>query len=288
MPFQPDRDSGMPMRTKSQPSMLIEQAGYFAVPGAHLYTVLHQVAHPVARVLLAGPFASERLTSYLPWVRWARHLANRGLEVLRYDYRGIGESEGTFENATFREWSDDLRLIATWYSLRSPTIPLILHGLGLGSLFAANLFREGTGDALLMWSPPENGNQALRSILLRSVGLGQMFNLGAGRKSVSHYIRQLEEGSSIEVEGYLWSAQLWRESSDLTIPFTLEEREKFREADANPVRVADLPPEAAPLVKGGYVGYDDFKDFTWLFSEYADWMVYAAAAQGRTYAKESD
>jgi hypothetical protein len=115
-----------------------------------------------------------------------------------------------------------------------------------------------------------------------------MFNLGAGRKSVAHYIRQLEEGSSIEVEGYLWSAQLWRESSDLTIPFTLEEREKFRKADANPVRVADLPPEAAPLVKGGYVGYDDFKDFTWLFSEYADWMVYAAAAQGRTYAKEID
>ena len=27
-----------------------ERAGYFEVPGAHLYTVLHQVDQPVARV----------------------------------------------------------------------------------------------------------------------------------------------------------------------------------------------------------------------------------------------
>ena len=31
-----------------------EHAGYLAVPGAHVYTVLHQVQDPVARVLLAG------------------------------------------------------------------------------------------------------------------------------------------------------------------------------------------------------------------------------------------
>ena len=56
---------------------LPEHAGYFEVPGAHLYTVLHEVKDPVARVLLVGPFASERHISYLPWVRWARYLAAR-------------------------------------------------------------------------------------------------------------------------------------------------------------------------------------------------------------------
>jgi hypothetical protein len=51
---------------------LLECAGYFTVSGAVLYTVLHEVPDPVARVLLVGPFASERHFSYHPWVRWAR------------------------------------------------------------------------------------------------------------------------------------------------------------------------------------------------------------------------
>ena len=73
---------------------LMEHAGYFKVSGAYLYTVLHEVPDPLARVLLVGPFASERHNSYLPWVRWARYLAAKRIEVLRYDYRGIGESTG--------------------------------------------------------------------------------------------------------------------------------------------------------------------------------------------------
>ncbi len=56
---------------------LLECAGYFTVSGADLYTVLHEVPKPVARVLLVGSFASERHFSYHPWVRWARYLAAR-------------------------------------------------------------------------------------------------------------------------------------------------------------------------------------------------------------------
>ena len=99
---------------------LEEHTGYFAVPGAHLYTVLHRVEEPVARVLLCGPFASERHSSYDPWVRWARYLAQRGVEVLRYDYRGVGESEGIFEEMSFQHWSEDLQLLASWLKSRSP------------------------------------------------------------------------------------------------------------------------------------------------------------------------
>src|SRR5580700_4050006 len=105
---------------------LEEHTGYFAVSGAHLYTVLHRVEEPMARVLLSGSFASERHYSYDPWVRWARCLAQRGVEVLRYDYRGVGESEGTFEETSFQQWSEDLQLLASWLKGRSPNLPLVL------------------------------------------------------------------------------------------------------------------------------------------------------------------
>jgi hypothetical protein len=261
-------------------SSLCEEAGYFRVAGSHLYTVLHPASEPLARVLLVGPFASERQNSYLPWVRWARYLAARRIEVLRYDYRGVGESLGQFEETTFKDWSDDLRLLAEWYAKREPALPLVLHGLEIGALLASKCFYEGMGDAMLLWSPPANANQALRSTLLRWVGLEQLLTPGAERRSASYYIRQLEAGVSVEVEGYQWSSRLWRDSFEWVLPPDID-TESGTEANKRPVRALKLPKEAAPLIKGGFVGYDEVKDFDWLFRENEEWIRTKAAVRGR-------
>lgn len=258
---------------------LREEAGYFRVAGAHLYTVLHPASEPLARVLLVGPFASERQNSYLPWVRWARYLAARGIEVLRYDYRGVGESLGQFEAMTFKDWSDDLRLLGEWYAKREPALPLVLHGLEIGALLASKCFYEGMGDAMLLWSPPANANQALRSTLLRWVGLEQLLTPGAERRPASYYIRQLEEGASVEVEGYQWSSRLWRDSFEWVLSPHVD-AEPGTETRKRPVRTVTLPKEAAPLIKGGFVGSDEVKDFDWLFQDHAEWIRTEVAFRG--------
>jgi hypothetical protein len=79
-------------------------------------------------------------------------------------------------------------------------------------------FDEGIGDALLLWSPPANANQALRATLMRWVGLEQIFKFGDDRKSASDYIRELEQGSPLEVDGYRWPVSLWRDSFDSPCP----------------------------------------------------------------------
>jgi pimeloyl-ACP methyl ester carboxylesterase len=263
-----------------------EQAGYFPVPGAHLYTVLHAIEHPVARVLLVGPFASERHNSYLPWVRWARTLAAENIEVLRFDYRGIGESTGNFEQMTFADWTQDLDMLRTWFAARSPQAPLILHGLGLGAVIAGNAFHAGAGDGLLLWSPPANANQALRATLMRWVGLEQIFKFGDDRRSTSDYIRELELGTSLEVDGYIWSLKLWHESFNIVLPAALASEAEAAHTYERPVKIVRLTRDAAPLTKGGIVGYDDLKDFEWLYGPNRQWIgsVAPASAKGVAYA----
>jgi hypothetical protein len=256
---------------------LPEEAGYRTVPGAHLYTVLHRATEPVARVLLVGPFASERQNSYLPWIRWARYLAARRIEVLRYDYRGVGESLGLFEDMTFKDWYEDLQFLTDWFESRTPALPLILHGLEIGALLAAKSFDSGIGGAMLLWSPPANANQALRSTLLRWVGLEQLLTPGAERRSASDYIRQLEQGLPVEVEGYEWSPTLWRDSFGWELP-SFSGGEQDAGPDQRRVKVVKLPKEAAPLVKGGFVGHDEVKNFDWLFEKDAEWIEAQALA----------
>jgi alpha/beta superfamily hydrolase len=240
---------------------LVEQAGYFTVPGAHLYTVLHQTKDPVARVLLVGPFASERHNSYIPWVRWARYLAERNIEVLRYDYRGIGESTGVFENMTIENWNEDVQFLADWLKSRSPSVPLILHGLDFGALLAGRTFHAGTGDALLLWAPPANANQSLRSTLQRRVGLEQLFKIGDERKSVADCIRQLEQGSSFEVDGYQWSSRLWCNSFDFDLPSAMGNEDSAVLAYKRPVKIVRLGMQQTPVIKGGPEVSDEGKNF---------------------------
>jgi hypothetical protein len=257
-----------------------ERAGYFPISGEHLYTVLHEVEDPVGRVLLVGPFASERHKSYIPWVRWARYLADRQIEVLRYDYRGIGESTGVFEQMTFDDWMEDVRELSNWLRKRSPDVPLVLHGLELGALLAGRTFNDGVGDALLLWSPPLNANQALRRTLLRWVGLEQIFQCPDERKPASQHIRQLEMGDNLDVEGYCWSPDLWRSSFAIEMPESIVDGDIATAVCKRPVEIVTLGREASPLVKGGSVGYDEAKDFTWLFDANFGWIASALAVYG--------
>ena len=250
-----------------------ERGGYFEVPGAHLYTVLHRASKPIARVLLVGPFAAERHSSYIPWVLWARYLAERGIEVLRYDYRGIGESSGAFEEMSFSDWSEDVHLLAKWLKEQSPEVPLVLHGLGVGALLASRAFHGGVGEVLLLWSPPESANQALRSAVVRWINVEQLFKYGDERKPPSAFIQELERGSSVEVEGYQFSGKLWQNSFLFDMPPAMRDEASARAEYKKPVRIIKLSREAAPLVKAGTVADDRAKDFTWLFLENWQWIA---------------
>jgi hypothetical protein len=260
--------------------------------GDQLYVVLHGAEKPVAQVLLAGPFPSERTFSYLPWVRWARYLARRGFQALRFDYRACGESTGDFRKQSLRGWMEDIKACIAFLQAQTPGLPLVLHGLGFGGLLAAKLFSEDTGDALLLWSPPNSGREAFRGALMRRLAIDFGLFKAGQRKSWKDYMAELEQTGAVDVEGYACSRDLWQEGNQFPLITPPASGQPGTQSELRPWKLVNLDKGAEPLVGG--IGqwrtanpegvYEDLRlnpDLSPLYEENFQWMKKAVQTIGR-------
>jgi alpha/beta superfamily hydrolase len=200
---------------------------YFDFKSEQIYQVVHHAANQRrAAVLLCGPAGIERERSYPTFVKWAHTLAAQGYDTLRFDYRGIGESTGRFEDMTMRDWLEDAAFCATRLTEISPDVPLILHGTRAGALIAAELFASGVGDALLLWAPPASGHALLWDTLRRNLATQMVTNPNSPRQTREQLVAALETGEFINVDGYFWSRSLWVDAQlhTLALPAETEPR----------------------------------------------------------------
>jgi hypothetical protein len=173
---------------------------------------------------------------------------------------------------SFENWSEDVQVLADQIVGRSPTVPLVLHGLELGAILAARSFHEGTGDALLLWSPPTTANQVLRSILMRSAGLEPTCESPESCEIVAKNIRHLEQGNSVEVQGYQWSSRLWHDSFEFALPSAMVGELASREGYKKPIKIDTFDNER-PSLDRSPLRYDHGRDYSRLYSSNFDWMA---------------
>lgn len=114
-----------------------EEAVQFLCEDSHLYGTLHlpegNCKHGVI-VVVGGP--QYRVGSHRQFVDLARALARAGIAVLRFDYRGMGDSEGEFTGFTGIE--NDIAAAVDAFARRLPQVQkLALWGLCDGATAAA-------------------------------------------------------------------------------------------------------------------------------------------------------
>lgn len=93
---------------------------------------------PRAQIVIHGATAVPQ-SYYRPW---ATHLAERGLLVVTYDYRGIGRSRSgplANEPVTMSGWIDDARHVQRWASVHGMGAPLVAVGHSFGGQIAPSL-----------------------------------------------------------------------------------------------------------------------------------------------------
>lgn len=186
---------------------------------AQLYVVHHTAAPsdspPKAAVVLAGPMTLERTHGSLSWVRWARTLALNGYEVFRFDYRGVGESTGAFRSQSFASWQEDLNAVIALARIKT-SLKVVVVGLRLGALLARTAFEAHLADAFITWDAPVSGKTMLMDMLRRKLAADYMEFSGGEKKTRDDYVRELENGQVVEVEGYHWTKGLWHSAAAYT------------------------------------------------------------------------
>ena len=204
-----------------------------------LFSVLHRPHAAAARdlaVVFCAPLFEEKLWSHRVLVNFARHLAARGVGVLRFDYFGDGESDGRFEDASvasrLRDIADAMKFCRD--QLKARTVCLL--GLCYGATLAlfAGLDPELAVAAVVAWSPIIDGERYINDILRAHLSA----QLVVHRKVIHDreaLIGQILANQPVNIEGYEIGRELYSQMREVDL------LAKLREAN-RPLLVQQIAP----------------------------------------------
>ena len=175
--------------------------------GLRLFSVLHRVIPGSAAdraVVVCAPLFDEKLWSHRVLVNLARHLANLGIPVLRFDYFGDGESEGRFEDASVTTRVRDIHDAVDFCRRETGAREVYLLGLCYGATLALRASLEPNHDAVagaVAWAPVIDGERYLNDILRAHLSAQMIVH-----RKVIHdreaLIGQIMANQSVNIEGY--------------------------------------------------------------------------------------
>ncbi len=205
----------------------MEQFREFRVGGQRLAASIHIPEQtPGPGLVMCHGFTGHRIEAHFLFVKAARAFCDAGLNVLRFDFRGSGESEGAFREMTIEGEIEDA--LAALQLLRGePTVAASrvgVLGLSLGGLVAAcAAARDGDVKALVLWSAVASMADLVRerwssaeargSLELRGYYEQGAFEIGAGFIAGAPVVNPLRE-----VKQYHGPALILHGDEDESVP----------------------------------------------------------------------
>jgi pimeloyl-ACP methyl ester carboxylesterase len=135
---------------------------FFGASTQALYGVYHHPNKQVVRdeaVLICPTYGQEYMRAHRANRQLASTLAKQGFHVLRFDYRGTGDSSGLIEDITIKNWLEDI--VTAVEELRDTAGTKTVHiiGLRVGALLASSAAtsKKLNIKKLVLWDPIISG-----------------------------------------------------------------------------------------------------------------------------------
>ncbi len=135
---------------------------FFGPSSAPLYGVYCQARPDRERsegIVFCYPFGQEYMRAHRPIRQLALNLADMGYHVLRFDYRGSGDSAGNMDGLEAGNWKDDVKLAIEELRDIAAIRKISVIALRLGGLMATLAACEYTQiSRLVLWDPVTSGD----------------------------------------------------------------------------------------------------------------------------------
>ena len=193
----------------------MNETPFFFSVGAHrVFAVLHRpVAEPLrCGLVLCSAVAEEKLWSHRVYVNAARELAKGGIAVLRFDYRGEGDSDLEFEDGGLETRAADALRAAEVLRETEPRLTgcfFLGHRLGCAPAAMAASRSGHRALGLVAWDPVVSGSAYLMQ-WLRSVLAAEFAQTGTAPSRTS-LLEQLDAGETVVADGYGIGSSLYRD-----------------------------------------------------------------------------
>jgi len=220
-----------------------EEYRFLDLNGEHVFAGIHHpaTATPLG-VVMCHALGEEKLWAHRVFVSMARDLASAGVTVLRFDFRGEGDSERDFSDSDLETRVEDTCLALDALRASNPMVrDLALVGLRFGAV-AATIAATRRNDVkqLILWDPVIDGADYMQSVLR----LNLMYQMALHRKVIENrdaLVARLRGGGSVNIEGYELTEPLFRQTS----AFHLHESLAEFPGDALLVQIdqSDAPPK---------------------------------------------
>lgn len=190
------------------------EAFYFGPSNEQLFATYHPPAGGGARLLtvICPPLFSEYMRTQLALRELAITLAGRGQHVLRFDYRGTGDSFGDLTDVAISDWLEDIELAVREGRDLSGSTTVRLLGVRAGALLACKSAGASADvQRLVLWDPVPDGAeylQALRRVQAATLERNLYLSRAERREAMHEYgghclsERMLEEFRLLNASAY--------------------------------------------------------------------------------------
>ena len=139
------------------------EAFFFGASEHYLFGAYHPPRGSLDRqegILLCAPFGQEYMRSHKSFCYLAEGLASCGYHVMRFDYRGQGDSSGDLNGLRIQDWQEDICTAIRELQDVAMVNKITLMGLRLGATLLATMETLPTVvSKVVLWDPIVDGAQ---------------------------------------------------------------------------------------------------------------------------------